>query len=146
MPSFVYDDGGRREAGYKGEARDCVVRAIAIASGLPYRRVYTDLQLRMPKGQSPRNGVERPVYDSYLRERGWQWTATMKVGSGCSTHLRADELPPGRLICRLSRHLAAVVDGQIHDTLDCSRVDPAASTASTANHQGLDTRPCACHT
>ena len=37
---FVHDDGGRAAAGFKGEARDCVTRAIAIATGLPYREVY----------------------------------------------------------------------------------------------------------
>ena len=29
------DDGGRTAAGYKGKAGDCVVRSIAIVSGLP---------------------------------------------------------------------------------------------------------------
>ena len=29
----VYNDGGRKACGYKGDARDCVARAIAIASG-----------------------------------------------------------------------------------------------------------------
>ena len=29
----VYNDGGRKAAGYKGDAGDCVARAIAIASG-----------------------------------------------------------------------------------------------------------------
>jgi hypothetical protein len=45
----------------------------------------------------------------------------MRVGSGCRVHLRADELPPGRLIVRVSKHVAAVIDGVIHDTFDCSR-------------------------
>jgi hypothetical protein len=30
--------------------------------------------------------------------------------------LRADELPPGRLIVLVHRHLVAVIDGVIHDT------------------------------
>ena len=38
--SYVYDDGGRAAAGYKGEAEDCVARAIAIAGCLDYRVVY----------------------------------------------------------------------------------------------------------
>jgi hypothetical protein len=45
----------------------------------------------------------------------------MAVGSGCKVHLRADELPSGRLIVRVSHHFAAVIDGVIHDTHDCSR-------------------------
>ena len=37
------DDGGRTAAGYKGKAGDCVVRSIAIVSGLPYQTIYDDL-------------------------------------------------------------------------------------------------------
>ena len=35
-------------------------------------------------------------------------------------HLRADELPRGRLIVQLRRHPTAVIDGTIRDTVDCS--------------------------
>jgi hypothetical protein len=37
------NDGGRSAAGYKGKVGDCVVRSIAIVSGLPYQKVYNDL-------------------------------------------------------------------------------------------------------
>lgn len=40
---FVYDDGGRGAAGFKGAAGDCVTRALAIATGKPYLEVYDDL-------------------------------------------------------------------------------------------------------
>lgn len=43
MTPFVVDDGGRAMAGFIGYAGDCVTRAIAIATGLPYRQVYDDL-------------------------------------------------------------------------------------------------------
>jgi hypothetical protein len=36
MTKFRYDDGGRKAAGFKGRAGDCVTRAIAIAAQLPY--------------------------------------------------------------------------------------------------------------
>ena len=36
-------------------------------------------------------------------------------------HLRADELPPGRLVVSVTHHLTAVIDGVIHDTHDPSR-------------------------
>jgi len=54
----------------------------------------------------------------------------MRIGSGCKVHLRADELPPGRLIVKVSRHLVAVIDSAIHDTYDCSRDGRDASTAT----------------
>ncbi len=34
----------------------------------------------------------------------------MQIGSGCTVHLRADELPSGRLVVSVSRHLTAVID------------------------------------
>jgi hypothetical protein len=45
----------------------------------------------------------------------------MSIGSGCQAHLRAKELPAGRLIVRLSKRVAAVIDGVIHNTHDPSR-------------------------
>ena len=40
---WEYNDGGRSKVGFKGSAGDCVVRAIAIATDLPYDKVYYDL-------------------------------------------------------------------------------------------------------
>ncbi|MCA1571197.1 MAG: hypothetical protein LC798_12940 [Chloroflexi bacterium] len=124
--THTYDDGGRAAAGYKSEAGDCVTRAIAIATGLSYQEVYDTLgafskALEGAKGKTARDGVRRKVYDTLLEGLGWEWTPTMGIGTGCQVHLRADELPSGRLIVRLSKHLAAVIDGVLYDTHDCSR-------------------------
>ena len=43
MGGYIYDDGGRAAAGFKGTTGDCVTRAIAIATGKPYREVYDAL-------------------------------------------------------------------------------------------------------
>lgn len=124
---WVDDDGGRAAAGFsvKNDAGDCVVRAIAIATEQDYAAVYdaiAALNAEMGGGRrTARDGVARKVYDHYLSELGWKWTPTMKVGAGCTVHLRGDELPPGRLVVRLSRHLTAVMDGVVHDTHDPSR-------------------------
>jgi len=133
---FVYDDGGRAAAGFKGEAGDCVCRAIAIATGKPYREVYNAMKgalreyasahrdriaKRIPFAPTPRYGMPTKVYKPYLLALPWKWTPTLRIGSGCKVHLRADELPPGRLIVSVSKHLVAVVDGVIHDTHDSSR-------------------------
>jgi hypothetical protein len=42
---FIYDDGGRASAGYRGDAGDCVTGAIAIATATdkPYQEVYDAL-------------------------------------------------------------------------------------------------------
>lgn len=126
---WKWDDGGRVTAGYKAGAGDCVVRSIAIATGKPYRQVYDGINalrdsmrqtLRVRKS-SARDGVSRVVYERYLEALGWRFVPTMRIGSGCTVHLRAGELPGGRLIVRVSKHMTAVIDGVIHDTHDCSR-------------------------
>lgn len=128
---WVYDDGGRADAGYRGEAGDCCVRAIAIASELPYKEVYAALNATA-RYERPRNGrsrsharigVKTPTIHRYLvNQLGWTWTPTMFIGSGCTVHVRADELPKtGRHVLNLSRHLTALVDGAIFDTYDPSR-------------------------
>lgn len=124
---LVIDDGGRAAAGFSvaNDAGDCVARAIAIAHELPYREVYDALAERAAaKGgrRSARDGVAPKVYKPYLATLGFQWTPTMSIGSGCTHHLRAGEVPDrGRFVVRLSGHLTALVDGVIHDTYDPSR-------------------------
>ena len=134
--NFTYNDGGRMASGYKGKAGDCVVRAIAIATGIDYDTVYNDLfeltkefgktkrssvAKRCRKDSSPRNGVFREIYGPYLERLGWKWVSTMGIGTGCTVHLKEDELPKGRLIVKVTKHLTAVIDGTIHDTHDPSR-------------------------
>ena len=40
MIGYRYDDGGRAAAGFKSNAGDCVIRAIAILTGVPYIVIY----------------------------------------------------------------------------------------------------------
>jgi hypothetical protein len=125
---WVYDDGGRKAAGFRGRAGDCVTRSIAIATLVPYRQVYALLneqaQRELPTGgrrSSARNGVFRQTCQRVLESLGWRWVPTMKIGGGCRVHLKTAELPRGRLIVRSSKHTTAVIDGIIHDTHDPSR-------------------------
>ena len=133
-PTFAYNDGGREAAGFKGSADDCVCRAIAIAADLPYQEVYERLgdgnfkqrKSKHDKGlrsKSARNGINtnRKWFKDYMVELGFKWSPTMQIGSGCKVHLKADELPAGRLVCNVSRHFVAVVDGIVQDTHDCTR-------------------------
>lgn len=127
--NITYTDGGRAAEGYKGTARDCVTRAIAIATGKSYQEVYSVINAlsaierkRKSKGKSSaRGGVNRRTYQKYLESLGWKWIPTMSIGSGCKVHLRSEELPLGKLIVRVSGHLVAVVNHVIHDTHDPSR-------------------------
>ena len=130
---YVYDDGGRAAAGFKGSAGDCVARAVAIASGKPYTEVYAALADGMGsqritkrtkhRGASARNGVSvrRKWFEDYMRSIGFEWTPTMLIGQGCKVHLTDGELPSGRLAVSVSKHYVAVIDGVIRDTGNPSR-------------------------
>ena len=120
---WTFDDGGRSTAvGFGGTSPtgDCGPRAVAIATGLDYATVYRELAA-LNGGKRPTDGTARKAVDKFLTDRGFEWVPTMKIGSGCTVHLRADELPAGRLVVRCSRHFAAVVDGIVRDTHDPTR-------------------------
>ena len=137
--TYQFDDGGRQAAGWKGKGGDCVTRAIAIASGRPYQEVYdrlaegnaTQRMSKRERGAIARTGrttalhgifTKRKWFKDYMEELGFEWTATMGIGTGCEVHVRATELPlEGRLVLALSKHYAADVDGVLRDTYDCSR-------------------------
>lgn len=126
---FVEDDGGRAAAGYRGQAGDCAVRAAAIATGWDYEDVYQSINLaaqdERPRGSRKRSNARTGVWPGTLGKvlavDGFEWVPTMGIGTGCTVHLSSDELPSGRLVVRVSRHFAAVIDGVLHDTHDCSR-------------------------
>ena len=132
MSSWVFDDGGRKAAGFRGLAGDCVTRAVAIATGRPYAEVYAALSQgqqeqrrgkRRVRSRSARDGIStrRLWFKRYMHSLGWTWVPTMAIGSGCRVHLKADELPAGRIIARVSHHYVAVIDGVVHDTHDPMR-------------------------
>lgn len=127
---FVYNDGGRAEAGFKGTTGDCVCRAIAIATERPYREIYdlineiakTERKSKRRKGKSSaRTGVYIKTIRKVMASLGWEWHPTMLIGSGCTVHLTDGELPMGRLVVSVSGHETAVIDGVLNDTYDCSR-------------------------
>lgn len=131
MPEhWTYNDGGRKAAGYKGVAGDCVTLAVAIVTERPYQEIYdliNDIAKneRTGKNKRGRSNARVQVYKyterKLMEQLGLEWTPTMFIGSGCKVHLKADELPPGRLVASLSKHMTAVIDGVIQDIYDPSR-------------------------
>lgn len=139
----VYDDGGRKAAGVRA-SKDCVVRAIALVMERPYaeidkiitQRNHDWIQtsrsrwMRLMRKHDPekllkmvpaKTGGYKEGYHKWILSQGYEWVPIMKIGSGCTVHLAAGELPMGRLIVAVSRHLTAVIDGVVHDTHDCTR-------------------------
>lgn len=130
MIQFNYNDGGRAEAGFKGTTGDCACRVIAIVTGLSYIDIYnkinevaqTEHTGKHKRGISnARIGVYRDNVKQIMLSFGYKWTPAMLIGQGCKVHLSADELPQGRILCNVSKHYVAVIDGVINDIYDCSR-------------------------
>src|SRR5262249_45826144 len=61
------------------------------------------------------HGCHRAAYGPYLESLGWQCTIPDR-----RVRLRADELPPGRLIVELRGHLVAVINGTVRDPFPSS--------------------------
>ena len=92
--------------------------------GAEYAEDYAARVAEMLRGQRrshPRTGVMKPTTSRLMEALGGKWHPTMGIGTGCRVHLRADELPAGRLVANLSRHVAAVVDGIVRDCYDPTR-------------------------
>ena len=116
--TWKYDNGGRTDSGFKGHTGDCVTRAIAIATDMDYKEVYKLIKNfstkerprkkrngASKKRSHPRTGVRTATIRKVMAHLGWKWVPLMGIGTGCKVHLRKDELPPGTIICSLSRHL-----------------------------------------
>ena len=136
---FIYDDGGRAAAGHTPK-KDCVTRSIAIATGKPYQEVYNSIARlshnerrgKHKRGIShPSTGVYKATLIKYMNSIGWQWKSHASCSLAaynlqCSqiscplTRLHMNELPGGRLVVAVSRHLTAVINGVMHDTHDGS--------------------------
>lgn len=129
---FIYDDGGRAEAGFKGDAADCVTRAIAIATGIGYKQVRKELMKRQAEwratgsrkakrqtSNSVRNGCHKEVYEPYLDSLGWE----KKSLSSVRAKMTAEDMPSGTVIAYVQRgrrgHLATMIDHVVHDSWDC---------------------------
>ena len=129
---YIYNDGGRSNY-FKGSTRDCVVRAIAIASDMDYKEVYdlihqrqkewanksrSKAALRCRKNPSPRAGVWKQVYIPIIEELGFRWVSTCEVGSSDRTYLSrsGSTLPKGTLIVKTRRPLQCVKDHILYYT------------------------------
>lgn len=135
MIQFNFNDGGRKDSGYKGFTGDCVCRSIAIASGKPYSEIYEALSLgnlnqRKSKYDNKTRGTKtaargintnRKWFKDYMAQLGFSWIPTMLIGQGCKVHLSKDQLPSGKIIAVVSKHYTAVIEGVLNDTFDCSR-------------------------
>ncbi len=127
---FIYSDGGRSKYFKDIKVGDCVVRAIANATGKDYKEIYDlvnsyasrERKIRGEARSSARDGVKNDTIKRILKDMGWRWIPTMYLGKPCKVHrLNEKELPTGTLIVSIGEHLTCVKDGVLYDTYDCTR-------------------------
>jgi hypothetical protein len=119
--TYIKNDGGRSQAGYKGSAGDCGARAMAIALGLDYKTAYSELaQANKDKGfaKSARDGIYKDIYSDVLAKYGWVWTPAPKF---VGRKAKCSDMPSGTVIARQAGHYVAVIDGMPNDVWDCSQ-------------------------
>jgi hypothetical protein len=118
--TYIYNDGGRKEAGYKGTAGDCGARAIAIALGMDYKTAYNLLaQANKDKGfaKSARNGIYKDIYSDVLKSLGWVWVSAPKFEG---RKAKCKDIHHSIAIARQAGHYVAVKDGIPQDIFDSS--------------------------
>lgn len=132
MIGYRYDDGGRKAAGFKGKAGDCVVRAAAILTGRDYAEVYelmadanvlSKQRLRHAEShgltsveRSAERGVSKDAYLSVFKELGII-QERQRRGDLKFTYTQAYERY-GDCIVTTRRHMSAVIDGELRDIFD----------------------------
>lgn len=120
MLKIKYDDGGRSKYFAASKVGDCVTRAIAIATGRDYKSVYDEITKLV--GYTPRDGVRKKDTKKVMEHFGGFWVSVMGIGTGCRCHLDTDQIPmTGKIVCQVTKHVVAIIDGVIHDTHDCTR-------------------------
>ena len=128
---YEYHDGGRRNAGYKGSAGDCVVRAISIITGTPYKTVYTDMAAAMKANGYRNSGDANTVDRGIKRTRGMKKVRDVQNSVKVQYGLERVKIPKGprptyaeaydrygNCIVGTVKHVSAIVDGVLLDTFD----------------------------
>jgi hypothetical protein len=119
---FIYDDGGREEAGFRGKTGDCSVRAVAIATGVPYKAVYQAFKKSNPgkvKGiLNYSGGTPHEFIEEFLLKLGWR-----RKFLGSSQKLDRT-LPMGRIIVSIPKHTICIIDHIAHDTFKSPASSP----------------------
>jgi hypothetical protein len=115
--TFAFNDGGRRLSTRPKQRNDCTVRSLAIVTGLSY-----DLAFDVLKGAGRKNNGNFDL-EKYLREHSKGSFKCQKQGrllapvrwKRISDFLA--EHHNGRYIIATAKHVAAVVDGVMHDDM-----------------------------
>src|ERR1043165_6455934 len=97
----TYTDSGREGAGFSGERADCTVRALAACLGIPYAEAHARLKAQGRK--------DRCRFTFRLHSEALGFELVPELSGKRLSHVLA-EIPSGRFLVRVSKHIFAVVD------------------------------------
>jgi hypothetical protein len=112
---FINDDGGRSKSRRTKQTNDCTVRALAIALNIPYDCAYDTLA---GEGRKCEKGFH---LQKWLNKQAWAEKIAFQAIAGQPRMNPAHfcgEYVNGRYICRVAKHVFAVVDGTVHDMFE----------------------------
>lgn len=109
---WVATDGGRKAAGFDGDAGDCGVRAVAVVTDLSYR----DAHSRFNYDEESDEGLANMSIGEFLRELGW--SSIPLQGKGMNVREAAQEFGNGLIIAKMLNygHFVGIRDSKYHDT------------------------------
>jgi hypothetical protein len=113
--SWLCVDAGRAASKRPRQKNDCTVRALAIARGLPYDVAY---DLLADAGRKCTKGFALPAW---LNKQPWAKKipfAAVKGERRMNPATFTQRFPRGRYICKVAKHVFAVVDGVVLDTFE----------------------------
>lgn len=98
-----------------GETRDCTVKALTAATGLPYGDCHKALA---DQGRRPRKGCHVHQMQKAATVLGYSMTRKERNTYSAKTMTTAPRDPrlrAGNLICATAGHVAALIDGEVID-------------------------------
>ena len=137
---YCYADGGRSKY-FKGSARDCGVRALALFTGEDYKELYNSLSdfqrnlkpfqrktkkhlafiKRVNTQNSPRTGTFSEVLKLFIEQKGYNCSYTKEAR-------KLDHFGNGTYLVKVRTHLVTIKEGILYDTWD-SRKRPAGTNS-----------------
>lgn len=105
----------------KKDVKDCVKRALAFVSGLPYEQVARELNA-LKKETGCRYFNDDKNWKRYADSKGWTKMSFPAVAGEpwMNGERFCKSFSKGTYLLRMAGHLTAVKDGVLYDTWDCS--------------------------
>lgn len=122
---FEKSDAGRSQSRRPKQTNDCTVRALALARGIEYDSAY---DLLANAGRKCARGF---FLGDWLEGQPWAEKIRFPAIKGqrrMNPAAFTEQFKEGRYICRVSKHVFAVIDGVVYDTFE-SRPDRCIYTA-----------------